>query len=272
MSYGGLRFTPSPCGAKCPALGPRPRGDCWTKLLLLVAAVTIEAAAAAPVNWPIATPPAGHNPATFAVPRNEWMQRFDANLRRAAAGPIDLLFDGDSITEWWSRAGASVWQARYAPLRAATFGIGGDRTETLLWRIRQGQLNGLRPKLIVLMIGTNNSGRDSAEQIAEGVVVVADEIVRRCPESHLLVLGIFPRAERPDHPLRTKIAQVNRLLASASWADNASFLDIGHIFLSKDGTISREIMPDYLHLSEKGYVLWADAIQAAVQRHVITGH
>lgn len=238
--------------------------------VLFVLAGVSFATAAIPINWPVPVAPPDTNPAVFAAPRNEWMQKFADNLARRDAGGIDLLFQGDSITEGWKRpgSGAGVWARRYAKLRAACFGIGGDRTEHVLWRLRRGEVDGLSPKLIVLMIGTNNLGRDTAEQVAEGVLAVAAELRARCPQARLLLLGIFPRAERPDDPLRVKLTEVNQRLQAATVDPKITYLDIGARFLAADGGLTREIMPDLLHPNERGYEIWADAIESVVKTYL----
>jgi lysophospholipase L1-like esterase len=158
-------------------------------------------------------------------------------------------------------------------------GIGGDRTQHVLYRIDNGNLEGLAapkagagPKLVVLMIGTNNTGDNSAEQIAEGIQAVVQHLAAKLPQTSVLVLGVFPRGEKASDPLRYKIADINHRVEQ--WvADRAKersvkprceFLDFAEKFLEKDGSISKEIMPDFLHLSPKGYEIWADAIAPKV--------
>jgi lysophospholipase L1-like esterase len=224
--------------------------------------------AASPVNWPIANPPEGTNPAVFPVPRNDWMIKFDANLQRAAAGPVDLLFEGDSISDFWMNRGKQVWDENYARYKSATFGISGDKTEHVLWRLRNGELDGLSPKLIVLMIGTNNMGRDSAAQIAEGVEAVVSELKQRCPKSHILLLAIFPRIESPTHFIRAKVNAVNKILAARKEDPAVTYLDIGKGFLREDGTLRLDMMPDQLHPNDAGYRVWADAIRPIVLKYL----
>jgi lysophospholipase L1-like esterase len=224
-----------------------------------------------PVNWPVPVPPPDVNPATFATPRNDWMIRFAQVLDRARAGDIDLAFEGDSITQGWGGAGSGIWKDRYAGRKAASFGINGDKTENVLWKLQKGEFDGLKPKLIVLMIGTNNTGRDQPAQIAEGIGAVVKEIRSRCPESHLLLLGVFPRAKEKDNPTRAKIAEINRLIAPLADGKSVTFLDIGNKFLAEDGTLPADIMPDALHPNAKGYAIWADAIQEIVDKYVPGG-
>jgi len=182
-------------------------------------------------------------------------------LSRAKQGNVDLLFLGDSITQGWHDN--QVWQRYYGPRHAANFGIGGDRTEHILWRLANGEVEGIKPKVVVLMIGTNNAGSNSADDIASGVTAIVKDLRKRLPETHVLLLGVFPRSEKSDK-LRAKLQQVNEQISKLDDGSHVTYLDIGKSFLNPDGTISREIMPDFLHLSAKGYLLWADEVNRAL--------
>jgi lysophospholipase L1-like esterase len=201
------------------------------------------------------------NPATKPVPRNDWMVAHEGFNARAKKGDVDVVFLGDSITQGWGGAGKTVWAERYTPLKAANFGIGGDRTQHVLWRVQNGNFDGIKPKAVVLMIGTNNTGSDTAPQIAEGVAAIVKEIQTRTPTTKILLLAVFPRAEKADHPLRAKIAEINATIAKLDDGKTVFFQDIGPKFLQPDGTLTKDIMPDFLHLSPAGYQIWADAIQ-----------
>lgn len=209
--------------------------------------------------------PAGANPATFPVPRDDWRARVQGNIDRVQGKQIDLVFDGDSITDGWQGKGKAVWDAHYGKLNATDFGISADRVEHVLWRLQQGELDGLDPKLVVLMIGTNNSGRDSAEQIAEGIKVLVNEYLQRAPHARILLLAVFPRSPKAEDPIRAKLIQVNQII-SALAGPRVTFLDIGAKFLDAQGTLSPDIMPDFLHPNEKGYGIWADAIQPEIDK------
>lgn len=199
------------------------------------------------------------NPAAVAVPRQPWIDQSNGFNAIAKKGGIDVVFLGDSITEGWRGAGKEVWAKHYAPLKAANFGIGGDRTEHVLWRLQNGNLDGITPKAVVLMIGTNNTGRDSAPQIAEGITAIVKEIRTRTPSTKILLLGIFPRGEKDA---RVKIGQINEIIAKLDDGKAVFFLDIGPKFLQPDGKLTREIMPDLLHPGPAGYQIWTDAMQA----------
>lgn len=211
--------------------------------------------------------PAGTNPATYPLPRDEWFQRVQSNFDKTQGKQYDLLFDGDSITDGWQGAGKNVWAQRYGALNAVDFGIGGDRTQHVLWRLSKGQVDGMNPKLIVLMIGTNNMGANTGEQIAAGVKAIVDEYLKRCPDSHILLLAIFPRSGLPTDPVRRMVADANAKIAAFEPNQRVTFLDIGAKFLTPEGTMSRDIMPDLLHPNPKGYEIWADAIQAEIDKY-----
>jgi lysophospholipase L1-like esterase len=215
------------------------------------------------------------NPATKAVskPDKGWQGRHESFVKRAKQGDVDVLFLGDSITQGWEGAGKAAWKETFEPLKAANFGIGGDRTEHVLWRITEGkELEGVNPKVAVVMIGTNNSGSNTPDQIAEGVTAIVKELRTQRPETRVLLLGVFPRAGKADkdsksipaESLQPKIKQINDRIAKLDDGKAVKYLDIGARFLEKDGSLSREVMPDYLHLSPKGYAIWAEAIKGPV--------
>ena len=184
-------------------------------------------------------------------------------LQRAQQGGVDLLFLGDSITQGWNDN--DVWKRFYGPRNAANFGIGGDRIQHVLWRIQNGELEGIEPRVVVLMIGTNNADNATAGEITQGITAIVQGLRKRLPKTKILLLGIFPRDDQRIAPIRDEIHQrlesVNREIAKLDDGSIVRFLDISKSFLNEDGTISREIMPDFLHLSRKGYRIWADAIE-----------
>lgn len=195
------------------------------------------------------------------IPVEKDRNRHDQFLTVAKAGGVDLLFLGDSITDAWRSAGRNVWDQYFAPLKAANFGISADRTEHVIWRLRNGELEGIRPRLVVLMIGTNNGG-DPAADVALGIKTIIDEIQSRSPGTRILLLAIFPRGEKPGGA-RAKNDQVNAIIATyANPSDpkRVVYMDIGARFLTADQTLTKEIMPDALHPNAKGYQIWAEAI------------
>lgn len=195
------------------------------------------------------------------IPAEKDPQRHQQFLAVAKAGGVDLLFIGDSITDGWRSGGKAVWDQFFAPLKAANFGISGDRTEHVIWRLRNGELEGIHPKLAVVMIGTNNGG-DKAEDVALGIKTIIGDIQSRSPGTRILLLGIFPRGEQPGGA-RAKNEEVNKIIAGyASPSDprKVVYLDIGDKFLAADKSLPKDIMPDALHPNLKGYQIWAEAI------------
>ena len=182
-------------------------------------------------------------------------------------GEAQLIFLGDSITQGWGGAGKEVWAKTWEPMKAANFGIGGDRTEHVLWRLENGNYDGLKAKLTVLMIGTNNTGHrmDPAADTAAGVKAIVEKLRTKQPQMKVLVLSVFPRAEKADDPKRVRTNEINQLISKLADDQNVFYLDLSQTFLQPDGTLSKEIAPDFLHLSPKGYELWARAIEPKVK-------
>ena len=212
-----------------------------------------------------------------ALPANQPAPPFNENrhkgfLEIAQRGNIDLLFVGDSITDWFSNPrgqnpapGLEVWNANFGQFKPANFGIAGDTTQGVLWRMQNGELEGFKPKLIVLMLGTNNINRNPVDEIVDGDRLIIEEFKKRQPQAKVLLLGVFPRNADPANPLRATIKEINSKLAK--FADNKTvyFMDIGDNFLTSDGTLTTEIMADGLHPTAKGYQIWADAIIGQVK-------
>ena len=188
------------------------------------------------------------------------MDRHEGFLEIAEAGDIDLLFVGDSITDGWDNRGEAVYNEHFVPLKVANFGIGGDTTQGVLWRMRNGELEGFEARLIVHMLGTNNINRNSNEDIVAGNRAIVEEYKARQPQARVLILGVFPRGEEPGNPYRASIVEINEGLAGLADNQQVFYLDIGDAFLTADGTLTEEIMPDGLHPNEQGYRIWADAM------------
>lgn len=185
-------------------------------------------------------------------------ERFVAQAKK---GEGQLVFLGDSITAGWAGNGKEVWAKAFGAYQPLNFGIGGDRTQHVLWRIENGELEGIKPKAAVVMIGTNNSGTDPAEGIAKGVTRIIETIRAKQPQAKILLLAVFPRGEKPaPNPGRDKLKKVNEMIAKLEDGKNVFFLDIGDKFMKPDGTLTKDVMPDFLHLSAAGYQIWADAI------------
>lgn len=194
-----------------------------------------------------------------------WGPRHKAVNERLEKGNVDLLYVGDSITHGWENVGKELWDTYYAPRNAVNMGFSGDQTQHVLWRLDHSDLEGISPKLAVLMIGTNNSnGNDNtAEEIADGIIAICHRLRTRLPGTKILLLAIFPRGPKPSAQ-RQKNAEAG-LLASRI-ADNKMiyYLDINKGFLSNDGILTKDIMPDYLHPNKTGYKIWAEAIEPKI--------
>jgi lysophospholipase L1-like esterase len=181
----------------------------------------------------------------------------------AKQGKAQLVFLGDSITAGWKgKDNQEIWNKAFGEYQPVNFGIGGDRTQHVLWRITNGELEGIKPKAVVLMIGTNNSGADSAAGIAKGITKIVETIREKQPQAKILLLAVFPRgAKAENNAARAKLTEVNQIISKLDDGQHVFYLDIGSKFTQPDGSITKEIMPDALHLSPAGYQIWADAIK-----------
>jgi beta-glucosidase len=214
----------------------------------------------------VAAPEVHTNIAIIPVPRTEHYatNRQALVLRRAkeAPGDYDIEFIGDSIMQGWEGAGRNVWQEFYGKRKVINFGVSGDRTQHVLWRFENGQLDGIKAKVAVVMIGTNNSNnQDNTEaDILAGVTAIVQQIRERQPDTKILLLGIFPRG-KTFSPQRGKILEVNEALARLEDGKNVFYLDFGSQLIENDGSISKSIMPDALHPNAAGYKIWANAME-----------
>ncbi|HEY5298936.1 MAG TPA: platelet-activating factor acetylhydrolase IB subunit [Verrucomicrobiae bacterium] len=214
------------------------------------------------------------NSATNPVPRDpKWIARHEGFVAAAKKNGIELLFLGDSITDFWRTRGTNVWNKYYATQHAANFGISGDRTQHVLWRMDHGELDGIKPKVVVLLIGTNNTGkerdgktiRNTVPETIQGVQAVVADLRAKLPDSKILLLGIFPRGTL-DNPQRAQVAVINTVIAKLDDGKMVKFLDLNPKFLEADGKLSRDIMPDLLHPNERGYQIWADAMNPTLDK------
>ncbi len=206
-------------------------------------------------------------------PSYDWAKRHELTSAAVKKARPQILFIGDSITHFfggeqfdsYALRGQPTWGEFYAPRNAGNLGFGWDKTENVLWRLQHGAIDGIAPKLVVMMIGTNNTGNCSAPDIAAGIEAIVQEFNKRLPQSKILLLGIFPRGEKPN-PQREKIAEINGIISKLNGTHNVTFLDIGPKFLTPEGLITKDIMPDFLHPNEKGYRIWAEAIEPTVKK------
>ncbi|SMF26747.1 exo-1,4-beta-glucosidase [Alteromonadaceae bacterium Bs31] len=196
-----------------------------------------------------------------------WEDRHKETLKRIKQGNVDVLFIGDSITQGWEGDGKAVWDKYYGSRNALSLGYGGDRTENVLWRLNHGEVDGISPKVAVLMIGTNNTGHrmEKPEFVANGIRKILDALAEKLPDTKILLLAIFPRGEMPDDPARVNNIAINTLIKD--FADNKTvyYLDINEHFLGEGGKLSRDVMPDLLHLNAASYGVWAEKMEPTLQ-------
>jgi beta-glucosidase len=179
---------------------------------------------------------------------------------------VDLIFIGDSITHYWETTGKAVWDDYYGDRKAVNMGFRGDRTQNVLWRLDNGELKGISPKVAVILIGTNNTqAGDTPDETGVGIIAVAERVRAKLPNTKILILGIFPCGPSPSY-MRTCNVNANALASLRNDGKQIFYLDIGSKFLNSDGkTLSKEIMSDYLHPTEKGYEIWAQSIERTLQ-------
>jgi len=203
----------------------------------------------------------------IATPRASWWPNYHKNMLKREPKNMKVMFLGDSITMMWRsqsglEGGTAVWNKFYKDIPAGNYGISGDKTENVLWRITTGRdLDGTNPKVIVLLIGINNLlQKASPEDTVTGIKKIVQVLRKKLPQSKILLLGVFPCWKSPKHPIRAKVKKVNNSICNLADNKNIWYLDIGKVFLEKDSSISKKILRDYLHLSEKGYERWAKAM------------
>lgn len=180
----------------------------------------------------------------------------ELNERIAERSPR-VIFVGDSITHFWEVTGHELWTHYVAPFDAVNLGISGDRTEHVIWRLQNGNIDGIQPEAAVVMIGTNNLVRNTAVEIAKGIVEIVDILHARFPEMEILLYAIFPRANLGAEFI-DKIPVINSMLAEHPWPEQVRYRDIGEQFLDENGAVQREIMFDHLHLTRRAYKVWAE--------------
>jgi lysophospholipase L1-like esterase len=279
-SAGVQAQAPAPQGAQAPASVPaavpaavaipRPTAaelktarDSFAKFLASADAATRAVLQKYPGLLEVKPPPP--NSAVIPALAPPFEAKHQANLEVAKQGGGELLLVGDSITDFWRNAegpyaGKPVLDKHFGQWKIANFGIAGDTTQGVLYRLQNGEGKGFSPRAIMVMIGTNNTARNNAAEIAEGVGAVVLELQRDFPQAKILLLGVFPRG-RPNDPVRATIADINRSIAKLHDGNKVHYLDIGAQFLDASGTISPDIMSDLLHPSPKGYEIWAQAVK-----------
>jgi len=223
------------------------------------------------MSFPAATALAADHefPAIVPAPQTAgwWMSQHERNVARVRQGSVDLLMIGDSITQGWLDEGRRVWERYYVHRRAVNLGFNSDRTEQVLWRLQHGEIDGIHPKVAVVMIGTNNSGtrEDPSEETAAGVQAIVTLLRAKLPETKILLLGIFPRGATSTDSLRRLNESINTRLRGFADSQHVHYLDLGHLFLDRDGRLKRDLMPDLLHPNERGYHVWAEGMEAQLK-------
>ncbi len=222
------------------------------------------------------------------------VKQHEANVAIAKKGDIDLLFMGDSITDWWWRsegprprasstrrsttnpatqpappvpgayAGKPVFNKYFRQMKVANFGLSSDTTQGVLYRLQHGEGEGFSPKAIMLLIGTNNTGKNTAEEVADGVKADVDELRKDFPQAKILLMAIFPRNGPPAS--RQEIAEINPILAKLDDNQHVFYMDLTRKLTQPDGTVPRDIMSDGLHPTTKGYEIWAEAVIGPLKR------
>ena len=198
-----------------------------------------------------------------------WQDRHEEKLaRKSKMKDIDIVLLGDSINHGWEKKGLSVFKKRFKGLQVLNLGFSSDRTEHVLWRLRNGEVEGISPKVVMLMIGTNNTGhrKESPEDTAMGIEEIVKELRARLPETKILLQAIFPRDESPDGEMRKQNDAINLIIKDLADDQYVFYTDISDAFLDDDGHLPKSIMPDSLHPNPKGYGLWADAVMPQVKK------
>lgn len=219
------------------------------------------------------------NQFTTALPSEErtdehFVERHNLFLKLVHETPIQLLFLGDSITRRWVDY-PELWNEYFSQYQPANFGIGGDLVQSLLWRIQNGELDHIQPEVIVLSIGTNNIPTHSVSEIADTIRLIVATIQEKLPESKILLMAIFPRGPQvrsksdDNNPYYMNVVNaVNKHITSLGKQDSIHFLDIGSLFLGKDGEIDTSLLPDQLHLIGPGYEIWGRALEVVLEKMV----
>ena len=211
---------------------------------------------------------------TTPAPRDDkWKSRVERDAAQARQGGWDVVFIGDSITDLWQSKGKAQWDTYFGAYKALNLGISADRTEHVLWRLDNGQLENNQPKLFVVMIGTNNTGHrplaeEKPEDTVAGIKAILDRLTQKAPASRVLLLAIFPRGEKPDDEKRVRNEQVNAEIQKFADGKRIFWMNINDKLLQPDGTLSRDIMPDLLHPDAKGYTIWGQAVAPFIEKTI----
>ncbi|MGD0382568.1 MAG: platelet-activating factor acetylhydrolase IB subunit [Thermoguttaceae bacterium] len=230
------------------------------------AAVALQPTATADAQQTVTVAVAPQPESVVPVPQpNKWMQRHESMNERVKKGNVDLLVIGDSISEGWENNGKEVWNKYYKDRHAVNLGISGDQTQHVLWRLENGNIEGISPKLAMLMIGTNNANaKHSSDDIVAGVKAIVEKLREKLPRTKVLVLGIFPRGADDNDPVRQTNMKANEGIAKLADNEMVFYLDVNDKFLDSDRKLPKDIMPDLLHPNAKGYAIWAEAVEPTI--------
>ena len=198
-------------------------------------------------------------------------QRHNRFVETATNSDFDILFEGDSITDWWqqggAQGGADVFKKYFGDNKVANFAVAGDTTQGVLWGLQNGEGQGHKPKAVMLMIGTNNTGGNSGPEIAEGVGAVVYELRKDFPKAKIMLLAIFPRGTGPNDPNRIKNEEANKIIAKLNDGKHVFFMDINDKFLDAQGQLIG-FRGDHLHPTAVGYEAWASAVAPTLKKWI----
>ncbi|HEY3322878.1 MAG TPA: GDSL-type esterase/lipase family protein [Planctomycetota bacterium] len=203
-----------------------------------------------------------------------FIKKHESFVEEAKKGNIDLLLVGDFLTDDWRGNNKNnvktIYDKAFGQYKPANFGNGGDYTQHVLWRLQNGELEGIKPKVLMLLIGgTNGSNNDPPAKIYDAIVAIVKYVQEKSPTTKILLLSVPPFGEKDGKP-RARHSSVNPLLPKVDdGGKSVKFVDIFPKFLSPDGTVSRELMPDGVHFSDKGYQMWADTIELPLKEMML---
>lgn len=195
-------------------------------------------------------------------------QKHESILRMIRERNIDVVFLGDSLTRRWED-NSHLWSEFFSRFNPANFGVGGDCIENVLWRITNGEIDGIGPRLFLVLVGTNNLCKNTEDEIVDGIEEVVSAIRSRCPRSKVVVFGLLPREQdETGRECYSRIAEINRQLQERAESSGYVYEYFGDVLVTENGSVDRELMPDGLHLNESGYRVAGPIVRAIVERHL----
>lgn len=226
------------------------------------------------------TPTYRFNPDT--PKKNGWHKRYAAKAKQIAnfKNDVEIVFIGDSITHYWDQdsktskrkiGGLTTFKKYFSKYKVVNLGYSGDRTQHTLWiAAKSPYLDNIKPKMVTVMIGTNNIGRNHStpEAAAAGVTKIVEALRARLPEAKILLFGVFPRDAKANSARRAKIKTINSIICKLADDKNVFYCDITDKFLDENGNLPNSMMPDYLHPNDNGYEVWAQAMMPYVEKFV----